>query len=102
MTDTATDRTVPTWTLGDRLRKARKHAHLGSQGMADTLGCHRNTIINWEVDRTTPTIDVIVRWSKATGVPVEWIIGDYDPDAQVDDVVSVTDRYRTDVIRLAA
>lgn len=70
--DTATD--TPIWTTGDRLRKAREWAGVGSQQMAEALGVTRNTITNYEHDRTEPTLSALRRWSEVTGVPVAWLL----------------------------
>ena len=69
-----TDRiTIPSWTRGDRLRKAREHAGIGVQEMADHLLVSRSTITNYESDTTHPTSVRLRRWSEVTGVPEEWL-----------------------------
>jgi transcriptional regulator with XRE-family HTH domain len=60
---------VPTWTLGDRLRKARHLADLTEAEMADLLGISRTTVYHWERDVTTPQRRGIEAWSKVTEVP---------------------------------
>jgi transcriptional regulator with XRE-family HTH domain len=94
MEDPAHHESLPTWTLGDRLRKARLHASIGSSGvMAKRLGVHRNSVINYETDRITPPLDAVVRYSKITGVPLDWFLEDYDPGEAED---AVTMRYPGD------
>jgi transcriptional regulator with XRE-family HTH domain len=73
--------TAPTWTIGDRIRKARRAAGIDSTGdMADLVGVSRNTITNWEADRTQPNVMALRAIAAATGVSVTWLIGGDDPD----------------------
>ena len=74
------DPDVPVWTLGDRLRKARRNSGMGTSAMAARLGCHRNSVLGWETDRVVPPLEVVVRWARATHIPLAWFIdGDFDP-----------------------
>jgi transcriptional regulator with XRE-family HTH domain len=70
---------IPTFTMGDRLAKARSVAHISSSDMASELGVSRGTVYNYEADRTEPPVHVVKRWSEVTGVPVTWLI-DADDD----------------------
>ena len=76
LSDMETLTSLPTWTLGDRLRKARDHAGLSVQEMADDLGVSRTTISKYEHDATgkrgVPRM-AILRYADVSGVPVEWI-----------------------------
>jgi transcriptional regulator with XRE-family HTH domain len=71
---------TPVWTLGDRLRKARSQARIGSEQMATIIGTSRGTISNYENDHTDIPVKALLKWSSATGVPVDWLIQDDDPD----------------------
>jgi len=69
-----------TWTLTDRLRKSRLLAGLEQAEIAAALGVARNTVSNWEHGRSEPPASAFVRWSRATGVPLEWLaegVSDY-------------------------
>lgn len=66
--------TIPQWTFGDRLAKAREHAGISVEQMADELGVSRNTIGNYEAERTTPKAGVVKAWALITGVSFEWIV----------------------------
>lgn len=66
---------TPTWTLGDRLRKARDVAGITSQDMADRLGVSRNTITNYENDHTSPSVLAVRAYASETGVDIEWLYG---------------------------
>lgn len=65
---------VPQWTLGDRLRKAREHAGLQQVELGDDLGIVRNTVGNYEGDHTRPQRPTIVLWALRCGVPLEWLL----------------------------
>jgi transcriptional regulator with XRE-family HTH domain len=92
MTNAAHEEQLPSWTLGDRLRKARLHASLGTTAeMARRLHCHRNSVIGYESDRVRPPLDVVVRYSRLAHIPLDWFVGDYDPD--IEEVDAVTIRY---------
>ena len=64
----------PEWTLGDRLRKAREHAHMNQDELAAVLDRSRDTVIAWEKDKRSPTVEVLQRWAEATKVSAEWLI----------------------------
>ena len=71
---------TPTWTTGDRLRKARELAGISSIEMAEHLGVSRNTVTNYEHDNTRPPLMAIRAYAAETGVPIEWLIGEDDAD----------------------
>lgn len=70
---------VPQWTLGDRMRKARETRAIGVGEMAGIMMRNRNTINNYESDKTRPPRPVLDRWAEVTGTPLDWIIGDASP-----------------------
>lgn len=72
MTDTLT---IPEWTTGDRMRKARRHAQIRTDEMAEQLGCSRTTITNYESGRSEPTGATLIAWATLTGVELDWLRG---------------------------
>lgn len=68
--------TVPNWTLGDRLRKAREHAGLEQGELASRVGISRNTVSNYELGRgqRPPKVVILRAWATECGVPYEWIV----------------------------
>lgn len=66
---------VPTWTLGDRLTKARMHAGLKQDELATQLGCSRWSVIRYESDQNEPNRATLVAWAVTTGVDLDWLIG---------------------------
>lgn len=65
--------TVPTFTLGDRLRKAREVAGLEQVPLADMIGVHRQTVSAYEAGKTHPRRHALVAWALATGVSAVWL-----------------------------
>lgn len=72
MTSSAGD--IPQFTIGDRLRKARKHAGLDIDQMAELLGFSDKTVRNYENEATPIKRASISAWALATGVPFEWLL----------------------------
>lgn len=70
---------VPEWTLGDRLRRARRTAGISQKKMADLLLRDVNTMSNWENDHTRPTPKLVDKWAELTEVPVWWLLGEPPP-----------------------
>ena len=76
---TAPPATVPQWTLGDRMRKAREHAGLKQAELADEIGIARSSIVNYESGRTAPSRPVLLSWALRCAVPIAWLLGDAFP-----------------------
>lgn len=74
---------IPAFTLGDRLTKARSTAGISVQEMADRLGVSRNTISNYEAERTRPPLAVLILWSQFCEVPEWWLLGDRPPGGTI-------------------
>lgn len=68
--------TFPTWTLQDRITKARTHAGLNKGELAKKMGLSVNTLGRWESGANTPTEKNLQALAEATGVPVEWFYQD--------------------------
>lgn len=68
--------TVPEWTIGDRLRKARESAGIGVAEMALRIGVGRNTITNYEHGHRSPSISALRQWAEITGTPASWLLED--------------------------
>jgi len=66
--------------LWQRLRQARKFADLTQQDLAKRCGVSRGAVALWEAaepeHRTKPTTDHLIAVSKATRVPLEWLMND--------------------------
>ncbi len=60
---------APTWTLADRLRKARLHAKLRQSELAHRLGLGEST------GARIPLKPVAQMWAQICDVPFEWLDG---------------------------
>ncbi len=69
--------TIPEWTLGDRLAKARSVAGLTQAQMGDALHVSASTIAAWETDRSRPRdlADIATRIEDLTGIDPAWLLG---------------------------
>jgi transcriptional regulator with XRE-family HTH domain len=76
---------IPQWTLGDRLRKAREHAGMDQLELANRIGISRNTVSNYELGNGTraPKVVVLRAWAHECGVPYEWVVDNFRPTVTV-------------------
>lgn len=86
---------VPTWTLPERLAKAREFAHLDRFQMAERLGVTERTIRNWERGRIGPTRANVLAYSAVTHVPFVWLTGEWTPKGEPPGNMFDTATYRT-------
>lgn len=72
---------IPELTLGRRLFLARDDAGLNQAEFANRIGVSRRSVVNYESGATHPGRPVLLSWSLATGVPLEWFeeAPDYSP-----------------------
>jgi transcriptional regulator with XRE-family HTH domain len=64
---------VPTWDVGDRMRKGLRYAGVGVQEMADYLGVARSTLGNWLGGRIEPSTQTLRLWAMRCGIDYEWL-----------------------------
>jgi transcriptional regulator with XRE-family HTH domain len=65
---------VPTFTIHDRLRKAREAVGLDQQELADAIGVARTSVSNYELGHTTRLKAIVLRqWALRCGVPLAWL-----------------------------
>lgn len=65
--------TVPQFTLGDRLRKARETSGKTVRDFASEIGVSTKTITDAENDRRNVRKITVRMYSLATGVPLGWL-----------------------------
>jgi transcriptional regulator with XRE-family HTH domain len=65
--------TIPEWTLGDRLRKAREAAGYKQSDLSDVIDISPRTLGKYERDEQAPKRHVVIAWAMACGVPMTWI-----------------------------
>lgn len=71
------ERFYPTWTLGDRIRKARLTTGMNQREFAPLIGVKAGSLAAWESDHSVPrNVLIVARYiEKATGVPATWVLG---------------------------
>ena len=62
-----------TWTLGDRLRKARRVAGFSTEEMGKRVGVSRQAINSYELDARSPKLPTLLKWAEETGAPFDWV-----------------------------
>lgn len=75
---------VPTFSLGERIRKAREDQGLSQQAFANALGVDRKTLGGWENGKHHPSYGDLMLVSSVADVSLEWLAGDlYRPTSGV-------------------
>lgn len=64
---------VPEWTTADRARKARETAGLNQGELAERMGVARSTVQRIEQGVAEPRRTLLISWSFATGVALDWL-----------------------------
>lgn len=64
---------VPSWTLGERIRKAREDQGWTQQEFADVLGVDRKSCGSWEAGRHQPRYRDLIAIAQVTGVDLHWL-----------------------------
>jgi transcriptional regulator with XRE-family HTH domain len=64
---------IPTWTLADRLVKARESAGKNQSQIADELGVGLRSIVRYEKGHHVPKRAIVLAWAMATNVDPEWL-----------------------------
>jgi DNA-binding XRE family transcriptional regulator len=64
---------IPRWTVPDKIRKAREHAGLSQQELADRLSVTRTSVVNWERGHTRPLRLILRLLAAETGVDEQWL-----------------------------
>ena len=83
---------VPTWTLGNRLWRARRHADLTQQQLAERLGVGLKSIKDYEGDRRRPKRGVLLGWAVTCQIDPTWLEHGDGADDSEDGVTSRSPR----------
>ena len=65
--------TIPSFTVADRLRKAREVTGMDQTEFAEHAGLSRAGVSNAERGESTPRRSTLKLWALASGVPLYWI-----------------------------
>ena len=63
--------------IGKRIKTARTYAGLSQQALADKIGGLRRQVQRWEADEQEPAASRITDIAQATGVTVNFLLGDF-------------------------
>lgn len=67
------ERLIPEFSQGDRIRKAVEFSGHSVQAVADYLGVNRNTLSAWMHDRNRPRLADLRVIAEFTGVDLDWL-----------------------------
>lgn len=67
-----------------RIHIARQSVNMSQEGLATTLGVHRDTISSWETGKTEPSATHLAALSHETGIPYAWLRYGYGDMTQVE------------------
>lgn len=65
--------------IGIKIKNARMKAKLTQEQVADALGVSRQTISNWETERTYPDIISVVKMSDLYGISLDHLLKEEQP-----------------------
>ncbi len=67
----------PTWSLGDRIRKARVVTGMNQETFAAAIGVTEGSLASWETDRAKPrdVVAVAKRIEVLSRIPAAWTLG---------------------------
>ena len=66
-------------TIGQRLTRARNHAHMKQKDVAEHFGISSQAISQWEAERTRPDSQRLARLARLFHVRLEWLLDDSGP-----------------------
>lgn len=64
---------IPTWTLADRLRKAREDSGLSQGALAREIDISQKTVSNYENGNVEPRRIAVKQWAMRTDVDLHWL-----------------------------
>lgn len=62
--------------VGENIKKARKAAHMSQDELADAIGANRVTISKYENDVYAPSVDGLLRLTKALKITIAELTGE--------------------------
>lgn len=69
-----------TKTLGEKLRELRETYDLSQAQIASALNIDRSTYTNYELDKTSPNLETLVRLARIFNVPKDALLPEDDDD----------------------
>lgn len=77
---------IPTWNLGDRMRKSLRHAGLSVAEMAEYLEVSTASMTAWMAGRTHPRAATVRLWAMKCGVSYRWLVNGDGPAIDADEL----------------
>ena len=65
-----------------RLKELRQHFGYTQQELANIIGTKRNTLCDWELGRTEPSSEYIIKLANTFKVPVDYLL-DYEVPSDI-------------------
>ncbi len=84
-------------TLGQRIKNHRKEHGLSQEKLAAMMYVTRQSVSQWETDKTMPSVDLLMRLSEIFGVTVDNLLGKDEPAVECKPIASsriITDKKR--------
>lgn len=69
--------------MGSILKQLRESKGLLQKDVADKIGIYPNAISRYELDKTTPSMEILYKLAELYDVPLGYITGQNDPDVSV-------------------
>ena len=60
--------------IGENVRTVRRRLNLSQEELAASVGCTRQTVINWETGKARPSRYGIARLAKSLGVSTDELV----------------------------
>ena len=74
-------------TVGEKIQFYRKKIGLSQEALGQKLLVSRQTVSLWEMDKTLPTIDNLLRLKEIFSVSIDDILSESDPQERKDDAI---------------
>lgn len=89
-------KTLMRW--NEKLKQARKDAHLTQQEVADYMGVSRSTVANWEISRRKPNFIELNKLANKLRVDVNYLVEGEEIQPERDLITRATSVFTDDMI----
>ena len=82
----------------DNLKKLRKRANLSQQELAQLLNVNQYNISFWEIGRSEPNIEQLIKLSEILNVPTDYLLGkNIIPISNEQELQTITNHFKQDI-----
>lgn len=85
-------------TIGGRIRQARRFAEFSQSELARAIDAHRDSVINWEKDRISPSVESLLLIARKTHFPIAWFVDGLDANGGDDGSGSTVGNHHSNLI----